>query len=83
MYCGRRHYSLSRISLLRTPDRDRDSNRAMDLEGDQMRITVNRGLYGMQDSALIYDIGDGVALFTPQISVVTRSDRDRGLSSLC
>ena len=34
MYCGRRHYSLSRISLLRTPDRDRDSNRAMDLEGD-------------------------------------------------
>ena len=42
------HYSLSRISLLRTPDRDRDSNRAMDLEGDQMRITVNRGLYGIE-----------------------------------
>ena len=44
---------------------------------------MNRGLYGMQDSALIYDIGDGVALFTPQISVVTRSDRDRRLSFLC
>jgi hypothetical protein len=32
----------------------------------------------LQDSGLIYDIGDGVALFTSQISVVTCSDRDRG-----
>ena len=32
----------------------------------------------LQDSGLIYDIGDGVALFTSELSVITRSDRDRG-----
>src|ERR1700730_3572582 len=32
----------------------------------------------LQDSGLIYDHGDGVALFTSELSVITRSDRDRG-----
>jgi hypothetical protein len=32
----------------------------------------------LQDSGLIYDHGDGVALFTSELSVITRSDRDWG-----
>ena len=43
-----------------------------------VRILVQRHKNAdLQDSGLIYDHGDGVALFMSQISVLPRSDRDR------